>query len=411
MKLASLFYMSLGSLGSNKLRSLLALLGIVIGITAVIALMSIGKGVQKLIIDELEGIGTNLVFLIPAEPEKKDDPWKLLTLSDVDSLKNNANTTAILDVAAEKNWQGKSIKGDKSINGNVIGVTEGYDFVRNIELQSGIFINEFHLEQTNQVVVIGSEVKDRLFEDDNPIGSKIRIKDSRFTVIGVVQEQDKSSWGDNPNKVSYIPITTMFQTLSPNYSIDGQKEIDWIMVKATSYDTVTKAMAETAKVIRLEHRLIDEDDDFVLTNQQEILKSLEIALAAIVFFLVSIAAISLIVGGIGIMNIMLVSVTERTREIGIRKALGAKRSDILVQFVIEAVLLTCSGGFIGIALGYLSSLALDGIPIGEGQLETSFGIDIALIAISVSTVIGLFFGIFPAFRASKLHPIEALRFQ
>ena len=411
MKLASLFYMSLGSLGSNKLRSLLALLGIVIGITAVIALMSIGKGVQKLIIDELEGIGTNLVFLIPAEPEKKDDPWKLLTLSDVDSLKNNANTTAILDVAAEKNWQGKSIKGDKSINGNVIGVTEGYDFVRNIELQSGIFINEFHLEQTNQVVVIGSEVKDRLFEDDNPIGSKIRIKDSRFTVIGVVQEQDKSNWGDNPNKVSYIPITTMFQTLSPNYSIDGQKEIDWIMVKATSYDTVTKAMAETAKIIRLEHRLIDEDDDFVLTNQQEILKSLEIALAAIVFFLVSIAAISLIVGGIGIMNIMLVSVTERTREIGIRKALGAKRSDILVQFVIEAVLLTCSGGFIGIALGYLSSLALDGIPIGEGQLETSFGIDIALIAISVSTVIGLFFGIFPAFRASKLHPIEALRFQ
>ena len=411
MKLASLFYMSLGSLGSNKLRSLLALLGIVIGITAVIALMSIGKGVQKLIIDELEGIGTNLVFLIPAEPEKKDDPWKLLTLSDVDSLKNNANTTAILDVAAEKNWQGKSIKGDKSINGNVIGVTEGYDFVRNIELQSGIFINEFHLEQTNQVVVIGSEVKDRLFEDDNPIGSKIRIKDSRFTVIGVVQEQDKSSWGDNPNKVSYIPITAMFQTLSPNYSIDGQKEIDWIMVKATSYDTVTKAMAETAKIIRLEHRLIDEDDDFVLTNQQEILKSLEIALAAIVFFLVSIAAISLIVGGIGIMNIMLVSVTERTREIGIRKALGAKRSDILVQFVIEAVLLTCSGGFIGIALGYLSSLALDGIPIGEGQLETSFGIDIALIAISVSTVIGLFFGIFPAFRASKLHPIEALRFQ
>ena len=140
MKLASLFYMSLGSLGSNKLRSLLALLGIVIGITAVIALMSIGKGVQKLIIDELEGIGTNLVFLIPAEPEEKDDPWKLLTLSDVDSLKNNANTTAILDVAAEKNWQGKSIKGDKSINGNVIGVTEGYDFVRNIELQSGIFI-------------------------------------------------------------------------------------------------------------------------------------------------------------------------------------------------------------------------------------------------------------------------------
>ena len=411
MKLASLFYMSLGSLGSNKLRSLLALLGIVIGITAVIALMSIGKGVQKLIIDELEGIGTNLVFLIPAEPEKKDDPWKLLTLSDVDSLKKNANTTAILDVAAEKNRQGKSIKGDKSINGNVIGVTEGYDFVRNIELQSGIFINEFHLEQTNQVVVIGSEVKDRLFEDDNPIGSKIRIKDSRFTVIGVVQEQDKSSWGDIPNKVSYIPITTMFQTLSPNYSIDGQKEIDWIMVKATSYDTVTKAMAETAKIIRLEHRLIDEDDDFVLTNQQEILKSLEIALAAIVFFLVSIAAISLIVGGIGIMNIMLVSVTERTREIGIRKALGAKRSDILVQFVIEAVLLTCSGGFIGIALGYLSSLALDGIPIGEGQLETSFGIDIALIAISVSTVIGLFFGIFPAFRASKLHPIEALRFQ
>ncbi len=409
MILPSIFYMSLGSLGSNKLRAFLALLGIVIGIAAVIAMMSIGRGVQKLIVNELESIGTNLVFLIPAEPEEEGDRWELLTLADLNALKNKTHNTSILDAAAEKNWQGKSIRGDKDINGNVIGVTHNYDFVRNIELESGIFVNGTHLSQTSKVIVIGSEVKDELFGKDVAIGKKIRIKNSRFTVIGVIKEKDKNDWGDDPNKNSYIPVTTMFQTLSPNRSFNGEKNIDWIMVKATSHETVHKAMAETAKIIRLEHRIKGDQDDFIVTSQQEILETLEVTLAAILFFLISIAAISLLVGGIGIMNIMLVSVTERTREIGLRKALGAKKSDILIQFVFEAILLTCSGGIIGILLGYLAALGLNGIPVGDGNLETSFGIDIALIAITVSTIVGLFFGIFPAYRASKLHPVEAFR--
>ena len=184
--------MSLGSLGSNKLRAFLALLGIVIGIAAVIAMMSIGRGVQKLIVNELESIGTNLVFLIPAEPEEEGDRWELLTLADLNALKNKTHNTSILDAAAEKNWQGKSIRGDKDINGNVIGVTHNYDFVRNIELESGIFVNGTHLSQTSRVIVIGSEVKDELFGKDVAIGKKIRIKNSRFTVIGVIKEKDKN---------------------------------------------------------------------------------------------------------------------------------------------------------------------------------------------------------------------------
>ena len=414
MKFITIFRMALSSLGNNKLRSALALLGIVIGITAVISLMSIGKGIQAFIVDSLESQGSNLVMLIPKEPEKENEKWNFFNLSDVDALKDKENAPSIMNAVAEKSWSGKIVLGDKSINSTVLGITDGYYDVSNLDLGFGIFITETHQEDVRKVIVIGTRIVEKLFDNQNPIGQQVRVLNHRFTVVGVMDEQDNPGWGVDPNKTAYIPITTMYETLSPFRPYgEVEKEVDWIKVKAVSFENVPMAMAETAKIMRFQNRIaVGEDDDFIVTNQQEILNSLQTIINAIIFFLTSIAAISLLVGGIGIMNIMLVSVTERTREIGIRKALGAKRSDILYQFVVEAILLTGTGGILGIALGYGVSVALDGIPFGNGEsLETAFTLDIALLALGVSAAIGLFFGIFPAYRAAKLHPIEALRYQ
>ena len=414
MKFITIFRMALSSLGNNKLRSALALLGIVIGITAVISLMSIGKGIQAFIVDSLESQGSNLVMLIPKEPEKENEKWNFFNLSDVDALKDKENAPSIMNAVAEKSWSGKIVLGDKSINSTILGITDGYYDVSNLDLGFGIFITETHQEDVRKVIVIGTRIVEKLFDNQNPIGQQVRVLNHRFTVVGVMDEQDNPGWGVDPNKTAYIPITTMYETLSPFRPYgEVEKEVDWIKVKAVSFENVPMAMAETAKIMRFQNRIaVGEDDDFIVTNQQEILNSLQTIINAIIFFLTSIAAISLLVGGIGIMNIMLVSVTERTREIGIRKALGAKRSDILYQFVVEAILLTGTGGILGIALGYGVSVALDGIPFGNGEnLETAFTLDIALLALGVSAAIGLFFGIFPAYRAAKLHPIEALRYQ
>mgnify|MGYP001407814475 FL=1 len=414
MKFITIFRMALSSLGNNKLRSALALLGIVIGITAVISLMSIGKGIQAFIVDSLESQGSNLVMLIPKEPEKENEKWNFFNLSDVDALKDKENAPSIMNAVAEKSWSGKIVLGDKSINSTILGITDGYYDVSNLDLGFGIFITETHQEDVRKVIVIGTRIVEKLFDNQNPIGQQVRVLNHRFTVVGVMDEQDNPGWGVDPNKTAYIPITTMYETLSPFRPYgEVEKEVDWIKVKAVSFENVPMAMAETAKIMRFQNRIaVGEDDDFIVTNQQEILNSLQTIINAIIFFLTSIAAISLLVGGIGIMNIMLVSVTERTREIGIRKALGAKRSDILYQFVVEAILLTGTGGVLGIALGYGVSVALDGIPFGNGEnLETAFTLDIALLALGVSAAIGLFFGIFPAYRAAKLHPIEALRYQ
>ena len=414
MKFITIFRMALSSLGNNKLRSALALLGIVIGITAVISLMSIGKGIQAFIVDSLESQGSNLVMLIPKEPEKENEKWNFFNLSDVDALKDKENAPSIMNAVAEKSWSGKIVLGDKSINSTVLGITDGYYDVSNLDLGFGIFITETHQEDVRKVIVIGTRIVEKLFDNQNHIGQQVRVLNHRFTVVGVMDEQDNPGWGVDPNKTAYIPITTMYETLSPFRPYgEVEKEVDWIKVKAVSFENVPMAMAETAKIMRFQNRIaVGEDDDFIVTNQQEILNSLQTIINAIIFFLTSIAAISLLVGGIGIMNIMLVSVTERTREIGIRKALGAKRSDILYQFVVEAILLTGTGGVLGIALGYGVSVALDGIPFGNGEnLETAFTLDIALLALGVAAAIGLFFGIFPAYRAAKLHPIEALRYQ
>ena len=308
MKFITIFRMALSSLGNNKLRSALALLGIVIGITAVISLMSIGKGIQAFIVDSLESQGSNLVMLIPKEPEKENEKWNFFNLSDVDALKDKENAPSIMNAVAEKSWSGKIVLGDKSINSTVLGITDGYYDVSNLDLGFGIFITETHQEDVRKVIVIGTRIVEKLFDNQNPIGQQVRVLNHRFTVVGVMDEQDNPGWGVDPNKTAYIPITTMYETLSPFRPYgEVEKEVDWIKVKAVSFENVPMAMAETAKIMRFQNRIaVGEDDDFIVTNQQEILNSLQTIINAIIFFLTSIAAISLLVGGIGIMNIMLV---------------------------------------------------------------------------------------------------------
>jgi len=411
LKTITIILMALNSLTANKLRASLALLGIVIGITAVITLMSLGRGVQQLIVSSLESMGTNLVMVMPDYLTVDLEDITSLTLSDSEALIDPDNAPSILAVAPEISRTLRVISPEHDSRPNVVGVTSSYALVRNLEVERGMFFSDIHVDQSSKVSVLGAKLADKLFDGLDPIGQEIRIGGgTRFNVIGLLSEKDNATFGVGINDMAFVPISAMYSNLNATRSISGEVNIDYISIKAVDSDSVEKAMAEATKITRLQHR-VKGKDDFIVTSQQEILAMLEVAVAAIMFFLVSIAAISLLVGGIGIMNIMLVSVTERTREIGVRKALGAKRGDILLQFVVEAILLTGGGGLLGIIFGYACSRLLNGIPIGEESLQTSFSPDIALLALGVSAGIGLFFGIFPAYRASKLHPIEALRHQ
>ena len=405
MKLLDIVRMALFSLGVNKLRSGLALLGIVIGVTAVITLMSIGKGVQDSITSRLESLGTNLIFVMPGE-----EPNGKLTLRDVLALQSDPNGKSIGGVAPEVSGFLQVAYQNENKRATVMGVTANYYSVRNAPIDRGSFINSLHLKNKSNVAVLGYGIAEELFRDKNAVGKKIKIAGKRFTVIGVLKSKGGESFSTIDDRV-LVPLTTAHYRLNYSKSLDGEIEVDVISVEAKSPESIDEAISEIVNILRIRHK-ITEEDDFRVTNMQEALEALESATNAIVFFLGSIAGISLLVGGIGVMNIMLVSVTERTREIGIRKALGARRIDVLVQFVSEATLLSLGGGGFGVLLGFIISKLLNGIPLGENAtLGTTFSGDIALLALTVSASIGLFFGIFPAFRAGRLHPIEALRYQ
>ncbi|MSQ40057.1 MAG: FtsX-like permease family protein [Dehalococcoidia bacterium] len=405
---------ALSSLGASKLRSGLTLLGIVIGVAAVISLMAIGRGAQQAITANIEALGTNLLFVRPGSTSQGgvfggQGSASTLTLDDAYALLDTVYAPSVAAVAPELRATGQVVAGGKNTRTQVVGVTPEYQFVRNVPVASGQFVTWGQVDNISEVAVLGSGVSETLFGFRDPVGQTVRINGRQFTVVGVLKSQGGGVQGLFDDQV-LVPITTVSYRLASQRTTQGGVTVQTVNVQVRSGDVIDSAVQEIATVLRLRHRITG-DDDFTVSSQQATVETLQQTTNVFVVFLGAIASISLLVGGIGIMNIMLVSVTERTREIGIRKAMGAKRRDILLQFVSEATLLSLGGGGAGVLLGLGLSRLMDGRSLGNQTLHTVFSGDIAVLALVVSAAIGLFFGIYPAFRAARLHPIEALRYE
>jgi putative ABC transport system permease protein len=406
------------SLNGNKMRSGLTVLGIVIGVAAVIAMLAVGNGAQASITGSISSIGTNLLFVFRGSPEGQQGPPgaggsgnndRPLTLADADAIADPLAAPSVDSVAPVIQGNGTISFGGENSTTTISGVTPDYSRVRNLELTEGEFVNQEQMLGRMSVVVLGPEAADAIFgRHDGIVGETIRIEGQPFRVIGVLVAKGGGAFGSEDDS-AYIPFTTAQARLIKRGSRD---EIDVLYVQATTAESVPQASDEISNILRQRHRTPIGDDDFTVFTQQDFLKTFETITGVLTIFLGGIAGISLLVGGIGIMNIMLVSVTERTREIGLRKALGARKKDILLQFLTESSLLSLIGGIIGIMFGWLIAFVVGQIATATGNnFVPIVGTDAIILSTSFSAIIGLFFGIYPASRAANLEPVEALRYE
>jgi putative ABC transport system permease protein len=414
MNIIESFKIALTSLASNKMRSLLTMLGIIIGVGAVIALQSIGEGVVASSMARLTANGTNLITISPATQTSggiaQSTTNNNLTLEDAEAMQDTTRITAAAAVAPELQSGGQLVNGNLNTVGRIIGTTTDYPAVRDMTVAEGDWFQDTDYNQSKTVVVLGATVAANLFPADDPINKTIKINRINFTVVGVMAAKGGTGFGSVDNQ-TYIPLTTVEQKLAGKrqQGLSGTgKTVSDIVAKATSNDSVDLLISQVTDLLREDHKISGtQSDDFTVVNQQDLLQTAKDQAATYTIFLLVIASISLFVGGIGIMNIMLVTVTERTREIGIRKAIGAKPFDILIQFMIESISICLVGGLIGVILGVISSLIVNAtIP----TLPTQLSVSVIVIAVGFAVAVGLFFGIYPARRASKLNPIDALRY-
>ncbi|MFN6526395.1 ABC transporter permease [Nostoc sp. ChiSLP03a] len=388
---------------SNKLRSALTMLGIVIGNASVIAMIGIGEGGQKYVNKQLESLGPNVLFVLPGNRETQRISFevpKTLVLQDADAIASQVPT--VVGVAPELNRRQVITYRNRNTDVNIIGTTPSFLSVRDFETDKGRFFSEVDIKRNNQVVVLGGDLAEKLFGNSNPVGQQLRVGNTSFQVIGTLTAKG-SSVGADYDDAALIPITTSANRLVGKNSPYGIA-LDYLVAAARDSESVDAAEFQITNLLRLRHK-INGEDDFTLRTQKDALQTVGQITGALTIMLAAIAGISLFVGGIGIMNIMLVSVTERTQEIGLRKAIGATEQDILLQFIIEAVIVSAAGGLVGTAVGVSSILLVGALT----PLEASLSPVAITMAVGVSGGIGLFFGVVPARRAAKLDPIVALR--
>ena len=412
-KLNRLLIEALDSLSANKMRSILTILGVVIGVAAVIAMLSIGRGASASITSRIESIGTNLVYVTPGSSSQNGvrnaaGSAGTLTIDDANALVNLNNVEA---VAPEANSFVQIVYEAQNTRTRLIGVTPSYQDVGSLTLSDGEFITDENQSARSLVVVLGSSVAETLFgSTSGVVGQSVRMNGQPFKVIGVLESKGGTGFLNQDDQV-FIPLSTALYRLVGGERFRGSSSIGQISIKASSAKAVTSVVSEVTLAMRERHGTVEGADDFTVTSQQATLAAATQVTDILTIFLGGIAGISLMVGGIGIMNIMLTTVTERTHEIGLRKAIGAQRRDILLQFLVESMVLSLVGGLIGVAIGWGIARLMGSIQIGGSAITPVVGLDSVLLATLFSMAVGLFFGIYPATRASRLQPVEALRYE
>jgi putative ABC transport system permease protein len=392
------------SILKNKMRTMLTMLGIVIGVGAVIVMVAVGQGAQKSIANQINALGTNLLIVTAGATNtggvsQGAQAFNRLTVDDADKLKREG--TLFAGVTPVINTRTQVIGGGTNWRTMINGVSTDFQTIRDWQVQSGTFFSDNDVRGLRKVAVIGTTVADNLFPGADPVGSTLQIRNVPFDIVGVLAKKGQNAGGQDQDDIVIIPYTTAQTRLS------GNSRIWQILVSASSPQDLPAAQQEVAEIMRDSHKIGDGDDDFTVRNQTEIANAAQGTTKVMTYLLAAIASVSLVVGGIGIMNIMLVSVTERTREIGIRMAIGARGSDVLTQFLVESIVMSSLGGAIGLAVG-----------IGGAQLLAHFtgwstAVPAAAVAVAIgfSAAVGVFFGYYPARKAAGLDPIQALRYE
>jgi putative ABC transport system permease protein len=405
LQLKNLIKTAFKSIFKNRMRSLLTSLGIIIGVSAVIVMVAIGEGSQKQIEEGIQSLGTNLIVVFPGTSSsggvsRGAGSFNRFTLADVEKIEKEA--VLIKAVSPIVRTGGQVIGGGNNWNTGIYGVSVGYFEIRNWELEYGEFFTDRDVKTNNKVALLGKTVADQLFQNQDPVGQKVRIRNVPFLVIGILKAKGQSGMGADQDDIILAPYTTVY------YRLRGWRHVDMINASAIAPDRIDEAKKEIRAILRESHKINPgEDDDFTVSDQADISEAASETSRILTMLLGSIAGVSLLVGGIGIMNIMLVSVTERTREIGIRLSVGAREKDVLVQFLTEAVILSLAGGIIGILLSIVISFGLNRFT----ELNTVINPDIILISVIFSAAVGIFFGYYPARKAAALNPIDALRYE
>lgn len=399
------FLTALAALIANKLRALLTMLGIIIGVAAVITMIAIGEGAQKAVIERIQSLGSNLLFISPGAQRGGGITVVQFGSSvrmrnpDADAIRGRVNT--IEAVVPEFNRNAQVKYENRNWNTRIVGTVPEYETVRNFSVVAGRYFTHAEVVGVAKVCLLGNNIVENLFPTLNPLGKTIRIAGQSFQVIGILESKGQSGW-QNPDDQIIVPLTTAQRR------IFGVDYLSQITVKVANDQLMDQAFLDIERVLRREHRLREDvDNDFTIRNQADIITTFQETQQTFTFLLAGIAAVSLLVGGIGIMNIMIVSVTERTKEIGIRKAIGARRRDIMWQFLIESVVMSIVGGCLGILVGVLAAYLIT----TYGNLSPIISLNSIIVSFLFSSLVGVFFGLYPAWKAAMSNVIDALRYE